>query len=325
MLKRFSIALFAFLFAVTVALPGIAVAETSYVGKVIKSASSDTLYYVAADGKRYVFPNEKIYKSWFTDFSDVQILTAEELAAIQLGGSIHYRPGVIMIKIDTDPKVYAVEGGGVLRWIKTEDRAKKLFGENWNMLIDDLPAGFFANYRIGNPIEHDSDYDADDEAEEADSIEKDRGLHLGAVRRMANTVRCHVLERVKEKLEERKPGKDRPFERILERLCDRDSDTDTTAPIISNIISTVSTSSATTTSAIISWTTNEASSSRVRYATSTIATASSTESVFDASFVTSHSLTLTSLNASTTYYYYVRSIDASGNDATSSQQMFTTQ
>lgn len=319
-----SIALFALMFAITVALPGIVAAETSYVGEVVKSTASDTLYYVAADGKRYVFPNENIYKSWFSNFSDVQTLTDEALAAIPLGGSIHYRPGVIMIKIDTDPKVYAVEQGGILRWIKTEGRAKKIFGENWNMLIDDLPAGFFANYQIGAPIEDDDDYDADDETEKAESIEHDRGLKLGASRRMANTVRCRVLERVKEKLEDRKPGKDRPFERILERLCDRDSNTDTTAPIISGITSTVSTSSASTTSAIIGWTTNEASSSRVRYATSTIATASSTESVFNANLVTNHLLTLTGLNASTTYYYFVRSIDASGNDATSSQQMFTT-
>src|SRR3989344_3078449 len=171
MLKKFSIALFAFLFALTVTLPGIAAAETSYVGTVIKSATSDTLYYVAADGKRYVFPNEKIYKSWFSGFDDVQTLTDEMLAAIPLGGSIHYRPGIIMIKVDTDPKVYAVSNNGILRWIKSEGRAKKLFGENWNKLIDDLPAGFFANYKIGDPIEDDDDYDADDETEKTQTIE----------------------------------------------------------------------------------------------------------------------------------------------------------
>ena len=324
MLKKFSIALFAFLFALTVTLPGIAAAETSYVGTVIKSATSDTLYYVAADGKRYVFPNEKIYKSWFSGFDDVQTLTDEMLAAIPLGGSIHYRPGIIMIKVDTDPKVYAVSNGGILRWIKSEGRAKKLFGENWNKLIDDLPAGFFANYKIGEPIEHDDDYDADDEVNKSRTIEDNRGLAWGLRYRLSDSVRCRVLEHVADKLEDRKPGKQRPFERIIERLCKQDDNRDKTAPIISGIESTSSTT-ASTTNALITWTTNEPSNSRVRYATSTVATASSTESVFDANLVTNHSLMLPGLNASTTYYFFVKSVDASGNIATSSQQMFTTQ
>lgn len=319
MLKKLSTTLFAILFTLSIVLPSVVSAETSYIGEVIKSTTSDTLYYVAADGKRYVFPNEKTYKSWFSDFSDVQTLSDEQLAAIPLGGSINYRPGVIMIKVDTDPKVYAVSKGGILRWVKSEGRAKKLFGENWNKLIDDLPAGFFASYKMGDAIEDDNDYDADDEASQASTIEHDRGMAWGLKHRSADSVRCRVLEHVKEKLEDRKPGKDRPFERIIERLCTQDNNDDITAPILSGITATAS-----STHALVTWTTNEASSSRVRYATSTITTASSTESVFDENLVTNHSLSLTGLSASTTYYFYVKSVDANGNIATSSQQMFTT-
>ncbi len=94
---------------------------------------------------------------------------------------------------------------------------------------------------------------------------------------------------------------------------------DVTPPVISAILATP-----TTTSAVIGWSTNEASSSEVVYATQPLATATSTQSVSNASLVTSHSLTLTSLTASTTYYFLVKSSDAAGNTASSTQQSFLT-
>ena len=69
--------------------------------------SSAAVYYVAADGKRYAFPNERIYRSWYANFSTVQRITDSQLADIPLGGVVHYRPGFRMVKITSDPKVYA--------------------------------------------------------------------------------------------------------------------------------------------------------------------------------------------------------------------------
>ena len=96
---------------------------------------------------------------------------------------------------------------------------------------------------------------------------------------------------------------------------------DTTPPVLSIIASTVGTSSAN-----ITWTTNESATSKVFYSTSTpvdIGT-STTPSVSNGSLVTSHSLSLTGLDASTTYYVVVQSVDASGNIATSSEFSITT-
>lgn len=92
---------------------------------------------------------------------------------------------------------------------------------------------------------------------------------------------------------------------------------DTTAPLMSNIVATP-----TTTSAAVSWVTNEAADSVVRYATTSV-TASALQ-VANASYVTSHSLTLTGLSAGMGYRYVVVSKDTSGNTATSSERMFTT-
>lgn len=115
-------------------------------------ASTNTVYYCGADGKRYVFPNQKIYISWYADFSGVIKITDEELAAVPLGGNVNYRPGVRMVKIETDPKVYAVDRGGTLRHVTTPEIAASMYGSKWNTFVDDLSEAFFFNYIIGEPI-----------------------------------------------------------------------------------------------------------------------------------------------------------------------------
>lgn len=96
---------------------------------------------------------------------------------------------------------------------------------------------------------------------------------------------------------------------------------DTTAPIIS----AVSVGSISSTTAQISWTTNESASSRVWYGTTTPLTlASPTLTLFDGALLLAHSLNLSSLTASSTYHFVVESKDASGNTATSSDAVFVT-
>lgn len=117
------------------------------------------VYYVAADGNRYGFPNEKTYRTWYADFSSVQRITDDALAALPLGGVVRYRPGVRLVKVESDPKVYAVGSYGKLRWVTTETIAQQLYGAQWTSMVDDLPAAFFAHYTIGDPIASAADYD----------------------------------------------------------------------------------------------------------------------------------------------------------------------
>jgi len=137
-------------------------AKTTLMDSLIRGSSS-VVYYYAADGFRYVFPNVKTYKSWFADFSGVITVADEDLAKIPLKGNITYRPGVRMVKIQSDPKVYAVGKGGKLKWVKTEALAEKLYGADWNKKIDDVPDAFFVNYEEGEPIEEEGEYDAKEE------------------------------------------------------------------------------------------------------------------------------------------------------------------
>ncbi|MDD4995062.1 MAG: hypothetical protein PHW53_01160 [Patescibacteria group bacterium] len=168
--------LFAMTLAMTgaIALPGDAATLVS--GDLIKGQSFSSVYYYAENGKRYVFPNEKTYFTWYTDFSEVKIITDAELAAIQIGGNVTYKPGYKMIKITTADKVYAVEGGGVIRWVKTEEAAETLYGLNWNDWIDDVPDGFFTNYREGQSIEFASDYSKTQQSTLYYTINHDKGF-----------------------------------------------------------------------------------------------------------------------------------------------------
>jgi hypothetical protein len=94
---------------------------------------------------------------------------------------------------------------------------------------------------------------------------------------------------------------------------------DTTAPVISSVQS----GSVASTSAQITWSTDEAADSQVFYRKSGQTGYQQTD--VDATQVTSHTVTLQGLDPSATYQYHVRSADAAGNASTSSpDQTFNT-
>ncbi len=85
---------------------------------------------------------------------------------------------------------------------------------------------------------------------------------------------------------------------------------DTTAPVISAINATPANGG----TATITWTTDEPANSRLDYGTDT---GTLDQSATDAALTTSHSLQISGLTASTTYYYRVTSADAADNTTTS--------
>jgi hypothetical protein len=97
--------------------------------------------------------------------------------------------------------------------------------------------------------------------------------------------------------------------------------TDTTAPVLSSIVATPGASTST-----VSWVTDELSTSKVFYSTSTPldVNAGTTRSILNSSLVTSHSIQLSGLATSTIYYFKVQSVDNSGNTAISSEYSATT-
>lgn len=126
-------------------------------GDLIK-ASGPAVYYFSSNGKRYVFPTERTYKTWYQDFSSVKTITDAELGALTIGGNVTYKPGVKLVKITTDPRTYAVSTGGTLRHVATEQIAVALYGADWNTKIDDIPDAFFINYRLGSAVNAASEF-----------------------------------------------------------------------------------------------------------------------------------------------------------------------
>ncbi len=132
------------------AVPSMASAATLMNGDLIKASGPAVYYY--SNGRRFVFPNEATYRSWFADFSGVRTITDSELAAIMIGGNVTMRPGTSLVKITTDPRVYAVTRGGVLHWVESEQIAIALFGSNWARRVVDVPDQLFVNYSIGSSV-----------------------------------------------------------------------------------------------------------------------------------------------------------------------------
>ncbi len=127
-------------------------------GDLIKGQDS-TVYYIASDFRKYAFPNEKCFFSWYPDFTSIKTVQENQLAEIEDGGFVTYRPGERLITSPEDNKVYAVLRGGRLAHIATEELATELFGADWRRLVDDLSMSFWNNYRIIEPINSLDDYE----------------------------------------------------------------------------------------------------------------------------------------------------------------------
>jgi M6 family metalloprotease-like protein len=142
-------------------------------GDLVKGSLS-AVYYVTADNKRLAFPDEATYFSWYQDFSQVRKVSDAEIAALPLVGLVTMRPGVRLVKIQSDPKVYAVAHGGKLRWLSTEAMARMIFGDGWGSKVSDISDGFLASYGSGDPITAAGQYWWKREQDASPTIEDDR-------------------------------------------------------------------------------------------------------------------------------------------------------
>ena len=107
-----------------------------------------TVWYIGTDGFRHYFPHQNVYFTWFSDFSRVRTVGANELAEIAMGPSVTYRPGARLVKFSNNPKVYAVDTGRRLRWVRNETVAREIYGPNWARMVQDVSDAFFTDYRV---------------------------------------------------------------------------------------------------------------------------------------------------------------------------------
>ncbi len=145
-------------------------------GDLIRGTTFSAVYYMGKDGFRYVFPNDKTYFTWYGNFDTVKMISDADLGTVQIGGNVTYKPGVRMIKINSDPKTYAVDESGTLRWVTSEAIATSLYGSAWNTMIDDVPDAFFGNYQMGSDLEAVDDFVVAEASASASDINHDKSL-----------------------------------------------------------------------------------------------------------------------------------------------------
>jgi hypothetical protein len=117
-----------------------------------ETTADSIIYTIGCDGLLHIFPNEQIYKTWWPDFENLSFIDGTFLAQHELADNVTIRSGTYLIKTVSSPKVYAVEPGGILRWIPDEVTALALYGINWNKIIIDIPDELFPDYTIGEDL-----------------------------------------------------------------------------------------------------------------------------------------------------------------------------
>lgn len=124
----------------------------------LAKGSTDAVYLVRGEvkqkkivGEKLVFPNAKLYKTWFPDFSHVRKFSDTALENAEPAGQMLPAPGSL-IKRPNDPKVYVATMGRLLRHIENESVARLWFGPSWTKQIFVLGDGPFYEYQFGPQI-----------------------------------------------------------------------------------------------------------------------------------------------------------------------------
>lgn len=68
--------------------------EISYQGELVTPDDSSAVYYIGKDNKKYSFPNEKTYFTWFDNFNYVKTVNSDILGNYEYGKIIRYKPGI---------------------------------------------------------------------------------------------------------------------------------------------------------------------------------------------------------------------------------------
>jgi len=138
-------------------MPVVKVEATDFAaGDLLKSSASSAVYYY--DGTELlVFPHEKMYFTYYEDWTGVQTISADDLAGLSFNGKhVTVRPGTVLIKVPDFASVYAVEPGGVLRHVADEATAVTLWGDAWASTVIDVVSSFFSAYdntdAMDNPV-----------------------------------------------------------------------------------------------------------------------------------------------------------------------------
>ncbi len=116
------------------------------------------VYFYSADGLRYVFPSEAVFKSWYPNYTEVVSVSDKALENIPYAGYVTFQPGSVLVKTPQDSKVYAVSRYGVLHWVQSEQLAQFFYGADWNTKVVDVSADELHNYLMSYTLDNPESY-----------------------------------------------------------------------------------------------------------------------------------------------------------------------
>ncbi len=127
-----------------------------YQGQYIKGESWTTVYYI--DGTlRYPFMDTQTFLTYEESFDDVMTVADDVLANYDIGRPMFPNPGVVLVKIQSIEKVYALTDSVTLRWITSEDLAVEMYGSDWAEYVIDVPVTAWGHFTVGEDVEHDTE------------------------------------------------------------------------------------------------------------------------------------------------------------------------
>lgn len=139
--------------------------------KVVQLEENGSVYYFAADGKRYIFPTQETFVSWYGEYQVERVMPLVEMQEIPLGGNVTIKPGNLL-QTPTDFNVYLVTERNMIapvdEWI-----LEAVHGEAYRAEVIDLQNYYFTNYVYGAPITSLDQYPTFDASL---TIDKNKGL-----------------------------------------------------------------------------------------------------------------------------------------------------
>lgn len=110
------------------------------------------VFLVTEDMEAMYFPNSEVYHTWFSDFSGINRLDSADFELADQPG-VNFRPGSRLVKITTNPRVYAVGPNNMLHWVTDGAIAQALYGANWASLVRDVHVYHWSNYEFGTDLD----------------------------------------------------------------------------------------------------------------------------------------------------------------------------
>jgi hypothetical protein len=122
----------------------------------IRSQTSPQVYFVDNDFTRHPILHQLIYFTYHSGWEPVQFISDTVVALLNLDGLVLPKPGVVLVKLVEDPRVYAVfagaDGSTELRWIASESLAAQLYGSDWADYVIDIDPTLWSRFTFGPNI-----------------------------------------------------------------------------------------------------------------------------------------------------------------------------